>query len=275
VLFVTPLSLLWASGRAVYPPIDPESGGATGHSLLASSLGIIGVFGLLPWLLRLKCLGVMRFWRCVYVGLYVASWCAWALLEHGNASNTQIGQILGLCVLLLWVPVLRSYYNAFTWPMGMTMWLRAFLFWWAFLTVSGCITFMPGVLDVMKFTNGLVAHAHLAMAGMIGAFNMLILSSLGHSEPTDPWTDVRGYWLWQIGTLLYVLAMLVQGVREGLDPSVLFGSNTMTSVLYALRLLAGILMIWATLRWVFLVDGVRREKSNTTLNGVETLKYEA
>jgi cytochrome c oxidase cbb3-type subunit 1 len=257
LLFVSPISLLWASGADVYPPIDPDSGGATGHSLLASSLGIIFIFGLLPRLLRLKMKTCAKVWTRRYVVAYMLSIGAWSLLDHGNASNTQIGQVLGLCVLLIWVPILRAYYRSFEWPVLMQPWLRAFFFWWGFLTVSGCISFLPGVLDVMKFTNGLVAHAHLAMAGMLGAFNMLILGSLGRVAARDPWADRFGFWCWQVGTFIYVVAMLMQGVREGLDPTVLFGVNRVTTIFYSVRLLAGALLVLANLRWVYLLDGVR------------------
>ena len=258
LLFISPISLLWASGGGVYPPIDPESGGATGHSLLASSLGIIFIFGVLPKFLGVAPLGRARLWGRVYAIAYVASIAAWAFLDHGNASNTQVGQVLGLFVLLLWVPILVAYFNSFNWSKGMRMWVAAFLFWWGFLTVSGCISFLPGVLDIMKFTNGLVAHAHLAMAGMLGALNLLILGSIGRVEASDPWADRLSFWFWQVGTLLYVLAMLGQGVREGLDPTVLFGHNDLTSVLYAVRLFAGCVLVFANLRWIYLLEGVRR-----------------
>jgi cytochrome c oxidase cbb3-type subunit 1 len=136
--------------------------------------------------------------------------------------------------------------------------LGAFLFWWGVLTVSGFISFLPGVLDVMKFTNGLVAHAHLAMAGMMGALNMLVLGSLGRAEAGDPWSDRAAFWLWQFGTLIYVVSMLLQGVREGLDPTVLFGANAGTTLLYGIRLLAGALLVVANVRWLCALERVRQ-----------------
>ena len=50
LLFVPGL-LYWAAGRDVYPAINPDSGGATGASLLGSTLGILTLYGLLPRLL--------------------------------------------------------------------------------------------------------------------------------------------------------------------------------------------------------------------------------
>jgi len=259
VLLASPISLFLTAGREIYPPIDPESGGATGHSLLMSTLGILFIFGLLPRLLGLAPFNCAKRRSLVYSGAFILSLAVWLALDHGNAPNTGIGQIVGLGVLLCWVPLVVAYYRAFSWPAGLRMWLRAFLFWWGFLSLSGFISFLPGVLDVMKFTNGMVAHAHLAMAGMLGAFNMLILGSLGHTDPSDPWADRPAFWLWQIGTLFYVLSMLVQGVREGSDPSVLFGADEVTRLLYMVRLFSGALLVAAALRWVALLDGIRRE----------------
>ncbi|WP_269525530.1 hypothetical protein [Coraliomargarita parva] len=253
VLIASPVSLFITSGRKVYPPIDPESGGATGHSLLASTLGIILIFGFLPYLLRIRGKARARKLSRFYAGAYLASLCVWALIGHGNASNRSAGQVVGLGVLLAWVPMIAVYFRAFEWPVQLRPWLLAFLFWWGFLTVDGFITFLPGVLDVLKFTNGMVAHAHLAMAGMLGALNMLVLGTLGRAESGDPWTDRAGFWLWQSGTLIYVLAMLVQGVREGLDPTVLFGGNALTQTLYLVRLLAGGLLVSASARWAVLL----------------------
>jgi len=257
LLLISPISLFWTAGAQVYPPIDPESGGATGHSLLASSLGILAIFGLLPLVLGVPPRECAARWRRIYLWSFVASVVAWALLDHGNATNTQPSQILGLGVLLLWVPLLYQYYHAYIWPERLRIWLGAFLFWWAVLTVSGFITFLPGVLDVMKFTNGLVAHAHLAMAGMVSALNMLVLGSLGRAEVGDPWSDRAAFWLWQVGTLVYVISMMIQGVREGLDPTVLVGENTWTTILYSIRLLAGGLLVLVNVRWLWGLERLR------------------
>ncbi|MGZ0656284.1 hypothetical protein ACWPKS_11825 [Coraliomargarita sp. W4R72] len=291
LLLISPISLFWTAGAQVYPPIDPESGGATGHSLLASSLGILAIFGLLPLVLqvpfkrrgftcedrRATAADTMRSsqvkplrlpfelrWGRIYLGSFIASVGAWSFLDHGNASNTQLGQILGLGLLLLWVPLLYQYYRSYLWPAPLRLWLGAFLFWWGFLTVSGFISFLPGVLDVMKFTNGLVAHAHLAMAGMMGALNMLVLGSLGRAEAGDPWSDRAAFWLWQLGTLIYVISMLFQGVREGLDPTVLFGANAGTTALYGIRLFAGALLVAANVRWLCCLERVRRGRSHSS-----------
>ncbi len=274
VLLISPVSLFWTAGGTVYPPIDPDSGGATGHSLLASSLGIIFIFGLLPSFLKLRPLSSASEMKRVYGLALMASVFAWLMLDHGNASNSQPAQVIGLGVLLVWVPLIWLYFRAFAWPERIRMWLGAFFFWWGFLTVSGFIGFLPGVLDVVKFTNVLVAHAHLAMAGMLSAFNMLLLGSLGRSDAGDPWSDRAGFWIWQGGTLLYVVSMSVQGVREGLDPTVLFGVNRLTAGLYLVRLFGGSLMVVANLRWLFLLEGLRKPLGRVEFEGMKGVRCE-
>lgn len=261
VLAASPVALFITAGREVYPPIDPTSGGATGHSLLASTLGIILIFGLLPWLLRVAPrAGRTQRWQ-VFAGAYLMSGLVWAVIEHGNASNESLNQVLGLAVLLLWVPLVVWYHQSFEWPVGLRLWRIAFFAWWGLLTVDGFVTFLPGVLDLLKFTNALVAHAHLAMAGMLGALNMLILGSLGPTREGDPWLDRASFWCWQLGTLTYVVVMTVQGVREGQAPFVLWGVNGLTQALYLVRVGAGLAMLLASVRWCWLAAGMwRRQK---------------
>ncbi|MEY2999933.1 MAG: hypothetical protein RL648_147 [Verrucomicrobiota bacterium] len=249
----SPVALFVTSGAEVYPPIDPESGGATGHSLLASSLGIIVLFGLMPHLLGVAGRSKNSLSRRVYWLAMGLSVLAWVAIDHGNASNTQVGQMLGLAVLLGWIPLVWRYYAMHDWGTAERPWVLAFVFWWALLTVNGFISFLPPVLAIVKFTNAMVAHAHLAMAGMLSSFNMLVLSAMGtRQQKKGPWGDIPAFAGWQVGTLIYVLVMTLQGVREGLDPFVLVADDPLTQFLYAIRLLAGIFMIAASARWLWL-----------------------
>lgn len=256
----SPVVLFITAGGEVYPPIDPSSGGATGHSLLASTLGIILIFGLMPWLLRVPARRRAATRVKVFTAAYVLSFGVWALIEHGNASNESINQVLGLGVLLAWIQLVVWYHRGFDWPVGLRFWQYAFYAWWGLLTIDGFITFLPGILDVLKFTNAMVAHAHLAMAGMLSAFNMLVLGSLGPWQDRDPWLDRSSFWCWQLGTLAYVAVMTVEGVREGLHPHVLWSANGNTQAFYIIRTLAGLLMLFASIRWFLLAAGMSAAK---------------
>lgn len=250
LLASSPVALFIAADPHIYPPIDPESGGATGHSLLASSLGIIGIFIVLPLLLkRLPTEGHNTRLRAV-LGFYALSWLCWAFIRHGNASNLAADQVFGLFVLVIWIPVVSVYLLGYQWPQATRKWLWAFLSWWGLLTFTGFLDFMPGMLDLVKFTNALVAHAHLAMAGMVTSLNMLILGTLNERALEDGVASWRSFWVWQGGCAVYVIAMQIQGIREGLDPTVLFDFNLGTTLLYTVRLMAGIAMTVAGISWL-------------------------
>jgi cytochrome c oxidase cbb3-type subunit 1 len=250
-LACVPLALYMSASRDIYPPVNPRSGGATGHSLLISSLGILGLFGLFPYILGRS--RKRSFWYPAYWGFLGLSLFVYLLIQHGSVANTATDQIAGLGILLIMVPALIGYLRLWEWPTGAKPWLAAFLFWWALLTVNGWITFLPGILVSLKFTNGLVAHAHLAMAGMITCLNFLILSALAERSESSEKT-IFGGWvpfvLWNGACLVMVVILFLQGLREGSHPSVLFGVDSMTNFIYFVRAGAGVVMLLASLEWL-------------------------
>lgn len=249
VLATVPFALYFSASRSVYPPVNPQSGGATGHSLLASSLGILCLFGLTPLALDLKPLPSR--WIGGYWMALAGCLILYLLIQHGSVANLETDQIAGLGVLILMIPFLVQYLRSWTWPAGAIPWLAVFLLWWGVLTIDGWLTFLPGVLDQLKFTNGMVAHAHMAMAGMITAFNFLILTALNPGEGQR--RAVFGGWVpfvaWNTGCLAMVAALMIQGIREGGDPGVLFSPNTHTNLIYHLRLYSGAIMLAASISW--------------------------
>ena len=282
-LLAIPAVLLFTSDPAVYPPVNPDSGGATGHSLLASSLGIVFLMGLLPSValkLALKDRKQKRRAERVFWGAFTISVVLYLSIEHGNASNQSWNQILGLASLLVWPPLVWSLWRAFQWSEASKLWRAAFFFWWAFLTIDGWLLFLPGILNTLKFTNALVAHSHLAMAGMVTALNMVILIELGGSRRLKVLlARAWPFWLWNVCCLAYVLVMTVQGWREGVEPGVLFGKDYATSLSYSARIMVGGGMALSSGFWVgsciwSLVSGSwngRTAKSETKwrLNSVE------
>ena len=46
--------------------------------------------------------------------------------------------------------------------------------WWGLLVLTGYLMYFPWILDRIKFTQGLVAHSHLAMAGFTTSFCALL-----------------------------------------------------------------------------------------------------
>lgn len=248
-----PVALFLVSDATVYPPVNPHSGGATGHSLLLSTLGIVALMGFLPSM----ALGVKRAVGCsnlalyVFVVSYLGSIVVYLLIQHGHVSNREFDQVFGLGTLMIWPVLVAWLWQGYQWKAESRIWRGMFLFWWSALAVSGWLTFLPEVLETIKFTNGMVAHAHLAMAGMVSALNMVILTELGKDKRViDALGGRGGALVWNLALLVFVVSMSIQGYREGGNPGALFLFDGATAVFYGLRLGAGLLMLGCSFYWV-------------------------
>lgn len=249
-----PVVLFRAADPTTYPSINPDSGGATGGSLLGSTLSIVLIFWATPLTLGLKTRTGRR--ACIItLGLLLAHFVLFAALDHGNRSHHESAQIAALASLFLWIPLLVWHLRSFAWPAASGRWLRAFLVWGCLLVSTAFLTFLPGVLEGWKFTNALVSHSHLAMAGMLSSFLVLVLIALnGSTRLAALFNRASSYWMWQAGTLIYVLSMMALGTLEAMDPGILFRGASMVKLLYTLRLAAGACMFLASAWW--LADGV-------------------
>lgn len=243
-LGAVPLLLYWAAGPRVYPAVNPQSGGATGASLLASTLGVIAIFGLLPWLLRLEPVartGARRW----FAAAFVLSLVLCAGISHGNASNQRADQVAGLGSLAVWIPLVWFYARAFVWSPAARRWLAAAFGWWLLLVLTGWLGFLPGISERVKFTNVLVAHSHLAMAGLVTSLHVALLLNLGPGTAPRP----AGFWLWQLGCALHVGALCWLGWLEGAEPARLYVRGGVADLCYGLRLVAGGAMFAASVDW--------------------------
>jgi cytochrome c oxidase cbb3-type subunit 1 len=244
-LFAVPFALYRATTPEIYPAINPHSGGPTGASQLGSTLGTIAVFGVLPRLLRLPALGANRT-RWKFVAVFSASLALYVGINHGDASHHQLDQIIGVGSLLLWIPVVVGYTRAFAWREGSAPWLRAAFVWWTLLVVTGWLTFLPGISERLKFTNALVAHSHLAMAGLVTSLHAAILFNLPGRWSPPRWS----FWLWQAACALHIGSLLWLGWAEGNDASILYVRGGLADVCYGLRFLAGLAMLAASIAWL-------------------------
>lgn len=232
--------IYFATGRTVYHPINPHSGGATGAAILGSVLGIIGILMLLPVLLGVPARQRSR----DILGLLAVSSVAFIVVDHGNSSHHSIAQIASLGVLLLWVPLLPIHWFRQAWPAAALPWLRAASVWWGVLIVDGWVSFLPAVSEALKFTHALVGHAHLAMAALLTCVNGAILTTLS-TRPTSRFV----FWSWQAGCTLYIASMLSLGAGEVGHADELFRSEAWTQWLLGARLAAGLLLCAASIRW--------------------------
>lgn len=252
-LACVPIVLLHTSDPAVYPPVNPESGGATGHSLLLSTLSLVFIMGLLPGvILRISPKDPQKIRRALvhFWGFFAISIGVYLFIEHGNASNNTYNQVIGLGTLLLWPLLIWRLWRGYSWEPGTRIWLGSFLAWWSLLALDGWSIFLPGVLDVAKFTNVLVAHSHLAMGGMVTSLNVIILMEMGRSRLVE---NILGrklpFLLWNAACLIYVVAMTLQGWREGQNPAALFNYDRLTELAYLIRWGAGLGMVTANTWW--------------------------
>lgn len=250
-LLAVPVGLYTASGPAgAHPPINPETGGTTGTSVFGATLGTAGLFAVLPFLLGLRPEDGGRRTRWTVVALAVGA-VAFALLDHGDVSRGDPWQVVAVASLVAWPPILALHLRRFPWSPACRRWLAAAGAWGVLLVTTGLLTYAPGILQGWKFTNALVGHAHLAMAGLISSLGVLILRSLLASTGSAAlFSDVRSFALWQGGSLVMVVSLLALGTAEAMEPGLVFRAHPLVESLYGLRWLAGLAMTAASIRWL-------------------------
>ena len=248
LLLVVPIAIYVAASPSLYPPVNPDTGGPTGASQLESTLVIIAILLLLPFgLAQLK---------ANPSSVVKASWAIFAAecllclaLGRTDISHHRPTQYISLGSLLLWLPLTPAYYSQFGWHKNTYRWRFAFLAWWSVLVPTGWCLFLPGVLDRFKFTDGLVGHSLLAMAGFVSSLLAFILVQLLGDEGwifNRPWS----FYVWQGSVIGYVLLMFFAGWREGADPAFSMVPGDLRNVIYSLRLMLGTLMLVASAEWL-------------------------
>jgi cytochrome c oxidase cbb3-type subunit 1 len=248
VLFAVPFAIYAASSPGIYPAINPATGGPTGESQLESSLGVVAILLLVPFGVARR--NPQRRSPLVLAAIVFAAETLLCLsLSRGDISNHLPSQYLSLGSLLVWLPLVPAYYATFQWHENTRGWRTALLWWWGFLVVSGWVMFLPGVLDRFKFTDGLVGHSLIAVAGFLTAMLAVVLVQLLGDKG---WILTRrwSFHLWNWSVLAYVLIMFVAGWIEGADPAFTSAPGTARNVFYSLRLLTGILMLVASAEWL-------------------------
>ncbi len=241
-----PYVFWFALNPETYPAINPDSGGATGTSLLGSTLGIVFLIYITPFIIGLKFCGNKNTSRYIFIGLLI-HFALFGFLNHHDVSHHDIIQIISLGSVLIWIPLIFWHFRQFSWPIHSVSWLRSLAFWALILGVSGFLSFLPGGLEKMKFTNALVAHAHVAMAGMVTSFNMLLLVTLA---PKATFIDEKlPFIFWHVGLLLMLFALAGLSSIEIENLGFLFRSISLTKIFSSLRLLSGLLMLYASFIW--------------------------
>jgi cytochrome c oxidase cbb3-type subunit I len=194
--------------------------------------------------------GIRRATAGVLIG-FAANWGVYMLVEHGNASHHAPGQIAALGTLLAWPAALAWWYRKFSWAEAHRRWLFSAAVWAALLVLDGWVVFLPGVLERTKFTNALVAHSHIAMAGLLTSLNFLILISLAPDSQLAVALARRGSWLaWNLACLLMITILTALGWSEGVAPRLIADGSALVTIDYLVRFGAGAVMLLASVQWL-------------------------
>ncbi|HEX7861189.1 MAG TPA: hypothetical protein VF773_12725 [Verrucomicrobiae bacterium] len=230
----------WASSPAVYPAVNPSTSGPTAGSLLGSTLSVVLVLLMAAPLLGSGTAGTIGriCWSVLFIEL-----CVFLVLGDGNKTHHSLVQIGLLAALLPWPALLLLYFREFQFQRQCYFWLKAAIAWFALLTLTGWISFLPEVLDRWKFTNALVAHSHLAMAGFVTCFNLFLLTSLGIRISSSSGI------VWNIATFAYVVLMWAAGTLEAMSPGFTMLQSNLRTILFVGRALAGSAMFACSLLW--------------------------
>jgi cytochrome c oxidase cbb3-type subunit I len=257
ILLAVPFAIYVASSPEIYPAINPSTGGPTGESQLESSLGVVAILLIVPFGVARRAPGHQ--WPLTISAIVFAAEALLCLsMYRGDISHRLPSQYLSLGSLLAWLPLAPAYYATFQWHDNVRSWRTALLWWWGFLVVSGWVMFLPGVLDHFKFTDGLVGHSLLAVAGFLTALLAVVLVQL---LGDDGWILTRrwSFYMWNWSVLAYVVIMLIAGWIEGNDPAFTSVPGLLRNILYALRLVTGILMLISSAEWLIAASVLLRE----------------
>lgn len=271
LLFAVPFALYFASSPDVYPFINPDTGGPTGQSQLESSLGVVLILLFVPFAIALRRANTRRTILIAWSAL-AAEFILCISLGRTDVSHRMLSQWLSLGSMLFWIPVIPVYYRAFQWHASTRLWLTAMQWWWALLVLSGWILFLPGILDRIKFTDVLVGHSLVAVAGFLSAFLLFVMTQLLGDNNAWILTRSWSFLTWNIGVLAYVIVITIAGCIEAVHPSFTILPSPARTVLYSLRLLTGLAMLASSLEWLV----ASRALSELTLPLVaETTEVEA
>lgn len=243
ILALVPLAMVAAASPETYPPVDRTTGGPTGSSLLGSTLLVIGLMLLLPRVTSLE--EKNRSQRGIWL-FFGASWVAFGITEAAGGTHFDSWQLGAMLLLVPWVWLIPRAWKRFSWPRDSQPWRLSMLFWWAVLVLSGVTMYTPGTLDHIKFTQALVAHSHLAMAGFTTSFCALLIGLVTGKSVGGP-VSIS---LWSLSVAVMIAVLAVMGWREG--------SSTEWMIVHApwreggltIRAICGGVMLGTSISWL-------------------------
>lgn len=241
-LALVPAAIVMTANPATYPPVDRLSGGPTGSSLLGSALVVVGLLLLLP---RSAGMGKGHAGRGTW-GYFGFCWVVFALAEFVGGTHLDWWQNGSLLLMPPWAWLLVRDWRGFDWPDGSRFWRGAVLGWWGMLVVTGYLVYFPQVLDRIKFTQGLVAHSHLAMAGFTTSFCVLLIGILTRRRVSG----MASASLWHLAAVIMIATLAMMGWHEGSGSSWMMMKPQWRESGLVLRSACGLVMLWVSVSWL-------------------------
>lgn len=241
-LAFVPVSMILAASPAVYPPVDHSTGGPTGSSLLGSTLIVIAMMLLLPRIAGLPTEQRSSRLTWIFFGFCGVTFFVMEAIGGTHFDSWQIGAML---CLVPWAWLIPNHWKKFKWPEGTIAWRFAAIGWWGILVISGVTMFLPGLLDHLKFTQGLVAHSHLAMAGFTTSFCALLIVAVSQKKLGGKFTIL----LWNASALGMILVLAWMGWREGNEYSWMVSNPAWRQLGFFLRSIFGAIMLTTSFCW--------------------------
>ena len=211
-LALVPAAIILTASPATYPPVDRLTGGPTGSSLLGSSLIVVGLMLLLPRVAAAD--GTGRAGRGTWA-YFIFCWLFFGVAEAVGGTHFDWWQNVSLLLMPPWAWLLARDWAGFSWLRASRGWRTAMFGWWGLLVVTAYLMYFPWILDRIKFTQGLVAHSHLAMAGFTTSFCAL-LAVLLTGRRVGGFVTIS---IWQISVALMIITLAAMGWHEGAEPS--------------------------------------------------------
>ena len=242
-LALVPGAILLTASPATYPPVDRLTGGPTGSSLLGSSLIVVGLMLLLPRVVLAGGRGRAGWGTWAFLGF---CWVFFAIAESVGGTHFDWWQNVSLLLMPPWAWLLARDWSGFDWPSGTRAWRAAAFGWWGALVLTGYLMYFPWILDRIKFTQGLVAHSHLAMAGFTTSFCALLVVLLTGRRLGG----TASVAIWQLAVVGMILALAAMGWREGGDTSWMLMNPAWRELGLVARSACGVVMLAISGLWL-------------------------
>ncbi|MEO7100173.1 MAG: hypothetical protein ABI162_12490 [Luteolibacter sp.] len=243
ILATVPAAIVVTASPATYPPVDRTTGGPSGSSLLGSSLIVVVLMLLLPRVVVITGKGRAGWGTWIYLAF---CWIYFGTAETIGGTHHDWWQNVSLVLMPPWAWLIYRDWKGFSWPRGSRIWRVSMLGWWALLVTTAYLMYFPLALDRIKFTQGLVAHSHLAMAGFTTSFCALLAVLLTKRRIAGSFSVV----LWNLAALAMILTLALLGWREGAEPSWMITDPLWRVVGLLIRSLCGVIMLGTSIVWL-------------------------